>query len=219
MPPAPPSASTRTLVPFSSKLSSVIVKKPGRPSKAAERRAQILTAMAAVIAREGIAATTLAKVASQAGFHRTLVAHYFGDRRSLIDAFIDQAAAIYGDRQILGDQAARIETRVERLFEPGHYATHEDLIVWTELAALAARDDHVRQRLRSLWEDRWLPSIEEQLHNARPKAEPAKVSEVAYGLACLAESHWNLGLQGVATPQRRRQAQSAARLLLASLPT
>ncbi len=42
--------------------------------------------MATVIAREGIAAATLTNVASQAGFHRTLVAHYFGDRRSLIDA-------------------------------------------------------------------------------------------------------------------------------------
>lgn len=197
----------------------MIVKKLGRPSKAAERRAEILAAMATVIAREGIAATTLTKVASQAGFHRTLVAHYFGDRRSLIAAFIDQVVAAYGDRQILGDQATGIETRVEGAFEPGHYTAREDLIVWTELAALAARDEQVRQRLRSLWEDRWLPTIEQQLQTARPEAAPGKISEVAYGLACLAEAHWSLELQGVATPQRRRQAQSTARLLLASLPT
>jgi AcrR family transcriptional regulator len=197
----------------------VIVKKVGRPSKAPERRAEILAAMATVIAREGIAATTLAKVASQAGYHRTLVAHYFGDRRSLIDAFIGQVVAAYGDLQILGDQSTSVETRAEKAFEPGHYTTREDLIVWTELAALAARDEQVRQQLRSLWEDRWLPTIEQQLQAARPKADPSKISEVAYALACLTESHWSLELQGVATPQRRRQSQSTARLLLASLPT
>jgi AcrR family transcriptional regulator len=196
----------------------VIVNKVGRPSKAIERRGQILIAMAAVVAREGIAATTLAKVADEAGFHRTLVAHYFGDRRSLLDAFVDRVVALYGDRQILGGQTASIEKRVQRAFDPGHYVTREDLNVWTELVALSARDERIRARLHSLWVDRWLPMIERELQVARPKATSRDISQVAYGLACLVEAHWSLELQDVATPRRRRLGQRTARLLLDSLP-
>jgi AcrR family transcriptional regulator len=196
----------------------VIVNKIGRPSKSAERRAGILLAAAEVVARDGLAETTVAKIADAAGLQRTLVLHYFGDRASLIAAFIDQAVAIYGDTQILGDQTQTIEERLDRAFEPGHYAEPGDLVIWAELVALAARDGSVRHRLWSLWRDRWLPMIEHELRLARPLATAAQTGTAAYGIACLVEAHWSLYLQGLDSPQHRRHAQASARLLLGSLP-
>jgi AcrR family transcriptional regulator len=196
----------------------VIVNKIGRPSKAAERRAGILAATAAVVARDGLAETTVAKVADEAGLQRTLVFHYFGDRQSLISAFVDQVVAVYGDRQILGDQARTIEERLDSAFEPGHYAAREDLVVWTELVALAARDDAVRARLAALWAGRWLPMISRELQAARPRATAAQADEIGYGIACIVEAHWSLQLQGLDSPRQRGHAQASARALLGSLP-
>lgn len=196
----------------------MIVNKVGRPSKAEERRAGILVAATAVAAREGIAGTTVGKVADEAGIQRTLVLHYFGDRRSLIDSFIEQTVAVYGDLQILGDRTASLEQRIDAAFDAGHYASRDDLVVWTEIAALAARDDAVRNRIRTLWSQRWLPLIEAEIQAARPGAPRSRVRAVSYGIACLAEGYWALWLQGLDSPGQRHHAQASARLLLASLP-
>ena len=196
----------------------MIVNKIGRPSKATERRAGILAATGRVVAREGLAETTVAKVADEAGLQRTLVFHYFGDRQSLISAFIEQVVAAYGDLQIVGDQARTIEERIDGAFEPEHYAAREDLVVWTELVALAARVPAVRARLRALWTDRWLPMISRELRTARPRATAAQVQQIGYGIACLAEAHWSLQLQGLDSAEHRGHGQACARALLDSLP-
>ncbi|RZS44750.1 TetR family transcriptional regulator [Herbihabitans rhizosphaerae] len=193
------------------------VNKPGRPSKAVERRAEILDAMARVVARSGLDDATVSAVADEAGMQRTLVFHYFGDRPGLLAAFIDEVVGGYG-RRMLGAEHLSIEARIDRAFAPGFYANRDDLVVWTELVALAARDDTVRDRLRVLWLDVWLPEVERQLALAAPTATTAAVGQVAYGLTCLVEAHWAFVLQGVDAPKRRRQARAAARLLLAGLP-
>ncbi|WP_246351366.1 TetR/AcrR family transcriptional regulator [Nocardia barduliensis] len=174
--------------------------------------------MASVVARDGLAKTTIANVAAAAGLQRTLVLHYFGDRRGLMEAFINEAVAVYGERMLLVDGTEPIETRLDRLFEPGAYQRRDDLVIWTDLVAQSARDEVVRQRLHDLWTHRWFPEIERQLATARPHAQPAQVTQVAYALACLVEAHWAFHLQGLDDTLRRQQAQQAARTLLATLP-
>jgi AcrR family transcriptional regulator len=186
----------------------------GRPSKAAERKTAILLATASVVARDGLAETTVGKVADEAHIQRTLVLHYFRDRQSLIEAFVNQVVAFYGDLQIVGGAVEPIERQIDRAFDDGFYARDEDLVVWSELVALAARDASIRERLCSLWEDRWLPMIREELRKAFPTASSSSVRQGAYGLACLVEAHWSFRLQGLDNPERRRQAKANARLLL-----
>ncbi len=180
---------------------------------------EILRAMTAVVARDGLAGITIANVAAAAGLQRTLVLHYFGSRDELMASFITTAVAEYGDRMVGGDGPERepIEARLDGLFEPGTYRSREDLVIWAELVAKAARDQTVRQRLHELWTGRWLPEIERQLGLAYPDADAERVEQVAYALACLVEAHWYFQLQGVDEDRRRRQAQQAARTLLATL--
>ncbi|MEU5407800.1 TetR/AcrR family transcriptional regulator [Nocardia asteroides] len=195
------------------------VNKVGRPSKAKERVAQILRAARSVVAAEGFSATTLSRVATAAGVQRTLVLHYFGNRDGLMQAFITDAVAAYGDAMLRLGADEPIEDRVARMFEPGAYTNRDDLVVWCELVALAARDSLVRRRLTELWTQRWLPALELQLADTYPGAAPAQIAGTAYALACLFEAHWAFHLQGVDGPERAEQGRHAAHALLATLQT
>lgn len=176
--------------------------------------------MAVVVARDGLAGTTIGNVATAAGLQRTLVLHYFGNRDGLMAAFINEAVTAYGDQMLgAGGDDEPFEVRLDRLFEPGAYRTRADLVIWVELVAKAARDDEVRERLRELWTQRWLPEVARQLRAAYPGAGEGQIGSVAYGLSCLVEAHWYFHLQGVDGDERRRQAQQAARMLLTTLDT
>ena len=176
--------------------------------------------MGSVVAREGLAGATIANVAEAAGLKRTLVLHYFGSRDGLMTSFITEAVAEYGDRMVgVGGESAggSVEERVDRLFEPGVYESRDDLVIWVELVARAARDQGVRQRLNELWTGRWLPEIERQLSAAFPAADADQIAQVAFGLSSLVEAYWYFHLQGLDDEARRRQAHGAARTLLAGL--
>jgi len=178
--------------------------------------AEILQATASVVAKDGLAGTTVANVATAAGLQRTLVLHYFGSRDGLMSSFITEAVAAYGD-QMLGGQDESVEESLGRLFGPTAYRTQADLVIWVELVARAARDESVRQRLTELWTQRWLPAVERRLQQDYPQASAEQVEQVAYALSALVEGHWYFHLQGV--QGRRHHALQAARALLATLET
>ncbi len=179
--------------------------------------AEILDATAGVVARDGLAGATLSNVAAAAGLQRTLVLHYFGSRDALIGAFIDHAVAAYGTAMLCGRADESLQQRIEAMFAPGAYRTSEDLVVWTELVALSARDPAVRGRLQDLWDRRWLPDLEAQLAALYPSASTEAVAATAYALASLFEAHWAFNVQGVADERRQRQATQAAHTILERL--
>jgi AcrR family transcriptional regulator len=193
------------------------VNKGGRPSKARERIAGILDATAGVVARDGLPGTTLSNIAAAAGLQRTLVLHYFGSRDALIGAFIEQTVSAYGTAMLRGHAGEPLRQRIEAMFAPGAYRTTEDLVVWSELVALSARDPAVRRRLQDLWAHRWLPDLEAQLAAEYPGASAEAVAAAAYALACLFEAHWAFSVQGVGDEQRQRQAMTAAETILERL--
>lgn len=195
------------------------VKEAGRRGKASERTAEILAATARVVARDGLADTTMSKVAEEAGLQRTLVLHYFKSRDELVDRFVSVAVAQYGAGMLSVDTGTSLHLRFDVMFAPGAYADRGDLVIWIELVALAGRDVGVRERLRELWTQHWLPELEHQLSVDYPGASAQARSAAAYGLACLFEAHWAFDLQGVSGPGRRQQATQAARAILAPLGT
>lgn len=194
------------------------VKQLGRPSKASERIAEILQATVHVVARDGMAGVTFAKVADAAGMQRTLVLHYFASREQLISAFIDHAVGAIGT-EILHRRPKEtpLRQRIPEIFRPGTYRSREELVVWIELVALSARDSTVRQHMRNLWNERWLPDLEGQIAEAYPSAHNETVAASAYALACLFEAHWAFSLQNVVDETRQRQAERTALLILDNL--
>jgi AcrR family transcriptional regulator len=184
---------------------------------ARQRTKQILRAMAGVVARDGLAGTTIANVAAAAGLKRTLILHYFGSRDGLMESFITEVVAVYGEQMFSAADDLPVTARVDRLFEPGAYRTQNDLVIWVELVARSARDPVVRQRLHDLWTERWFPEITRLLQTAYPHAGTEDVNRVAYGLASLVEAHWYFHLQGLGGGDHRRYAQQSAHALLETL--
>ena len=134
--------------------------RPGRKSKAEQRRREILAAFARCIGRHGLAESSVARVAEEAGLQRTLVFHYFGDRQALIDALIDYEVEFH--EQALSESLAgvgpgeRLERLLDYFFGGGFYARFpESGQVWLELVGIASRDPRLRSRLVTLWR-RWL---------------------------------------------------------------
>ena len=64
-------------------------RKPGRPrAEQANHRERLLDAAVACFAADGVSATSLRKIALQAGVTPALVNYYFGSKQQLLDAFI-----------------------------------------------------------------------------------------------------------------------------------
>lgn len=63
-----------------------------------QRRADIATLTIDIVAREGIQAATIRRIAAEAGFSTTAITHYFADKRELLEwAF--QSLASEGERR------------------------------------------------------------------------------------------------------------------------
>ncbi|MEZ5211628.1 TetR family transcriptional regulator [Gordonia sp. PP30] len=188
----------------------------GRPDKTDERTAQILAAMAGVVARDGLTGATISKVAEAAGLRRTLVLHYFGNRDRLVDAFLTQTVAAYGTAMVNIDRLTTAQL-IDAAFEPGIYHSDLDLAVWLDLVALAARDPAVRDRLHRLWRESWLPAIAGRIVAQIPGTDAARAHSVAYALVAVFEGHWSLVAQGVPTATDTAAAKSAAHALIGTL--
>ena len=94
----------------------------GRPSNRAQRRREILTAFARVLADHGYAGATIAAVAAEAGVAPGLVHHHFDSKAELLQA-------------LLQDLVARFRQRVR------HYEPQQDRLLAYVDGALKL-DDH-----------------------------------------------------------------------------
>lgn len=70
----------------------------GRPSNRTERRAQILTAFAKVLAEHGYAGATIAAVAAQAGLAPGLLHHHFKSKQEMLEALLQSLIAGFRSR-------------------------------------------------------------------------------------------------------------------------
>lgn len=162
----------------------------------------------------------MARVAESAGIQRTLVFHYFGDRQALIDALIGYE--VESHEHSLQEALAGVAPgeRLERLLDYFFGGRYYDRFpqpgqVWMELVAIAARDARLRSRLAELWRQ-WLAEFEEELAKAYPQAPRDRCATIAYGLTCLLEQNYSMGLQGL-DETRHVRARAAADALLSTL--
>ncbi|MFC3717053.1 TetR/AcrR family transcriptional regulator [Luteimonas soli] len=85
---------------------------PGRPvGKPADQRERLLDAAIACFVRQGISATSLRAIASEAGVTPALLHYYFGDKKQLVDALVEERmlpafAVVRGRVEAAGDDVA-----------------------------------------------------------------------------------------------------------------
>lgn len=122
-----------------------------RPRIGTERREEILAAFEACVVRKGLAKTTLADVAEQAGQPRPLVRYFIGNRDTMVTALIDRllerGEAHFRQLPKGGDAEQAIDVVLERIF-----ADVTTNIVIMELWHVSLRDAALRARLAAIYD-------------------------------------------------------------------
>jgi AcrR family transcriptional regulator len=95
----------------------------GNPPQVDAARERLLDAAARCIAREGLAATTIASVAAEAGVSRPTVYRYFDDRDALVRECLRVAAARLRDTVL--DRVAELASPADMVVEAVVLAVHE----------------------------------------------------------------------------------------------
>jgi AcrR family transcriptional regulator len=123
-----------------------------RSSSARER---ILAAAVSQIAREGIDAVRIARIAVAARVSPSLVHYHFADREALLAEALDYSFSRAADARIFGERPA--ESHAERLSAmidaclPLTPALHDDWILWVELWLRTIRHAELRPFAEELY--------------------------------------------------------------------
>jgi AcrR family transcriptional regulator len=189
----------------------------GRPSLAAERRAQILEAFSRCLARRGLVGTTLDEIAAEAGVQRAAIRHFLGNREQLIRAGVEHIAARYAESLDAELRSAASSDRLAAILDSlflGRFATghtQEDRAIDAMMAA-AASDARVRRSLREMYamfEER----LAQEIAAASPDVALQRVVAIAYAIMCLAEQNSSMRFLGF-PPDRALAARTAAGSLI-----
>jgi TetR/AcrR family transcriptional regulator, transcriptional repressor of bet genes len=120
-----------------------------RPSNTQERRREIASALARVMARTGYDGASIAAIAAEAGVAAGGVHYHFGSKAEILTDLVDR---------LVGVARSRIEARLERadtardrllaildgLLDAGGDAEPDAVAVWSLIAAEAVRNEDVR---------------------------------------------------------------------------
>jgi AcrR family transcriptional regulator len=118
------------------------------------RRDQILTAFEACVVRKGLAQTTLADVAEEAGQPRPLVRHFIGNRDAMVTCLIErllERGEAQMDRALSVSRQVSPDAMVELLFDEIFADSTSNMIIM-ELWHLSLRDEALRSRLGALYQ-------------------------------------------------------------------
>lgn len=174
-----------------------------------ERTSQILDALERCILKNGLEASSLEKVAEEAGVKRPIIRHYIGNREDLLLALTDRF--VENDRQRVTAMVSalgggnRVEALLDMLFSPSNDSTAESILIYEELILAAARIGPIRERI-SRSTARFVDLISKELTCQFPEAEGHV--EVAWGVASIFYNH--ISLQTLRLPRRIAGASRAA---------
>lgn len=192
----------------------------GRKSLAHERAEQILDAFERCIIKHGFEASSLEKIAEEAGVKRSLIRHYLGNRDDLTEALI---------KRILKHEADLTKEAHEHLSPKD---LKKGLLNYLFFDYLDAKSKHIEILLKALWksvdQDKRIKAllqnlyqqgeleIKETLELIYPNASKKNLSNVAYGLLCLSEGVDNTQMLGF-DPKKAKGIKSLAETLLKTL--
>lgn len=189
-----------------------------RPSRKAERRAEILDAYGRCIARHGVEGATLEKTAEEAGLARALIRHNVGNKDDLLAAFLDRFLGKASEESKTLFESLprdnRVTTMITWLFDP-QYTDVQEVSVTNALVTAAIERPELAKQLRD-WTSGFVASIGRELKDAYPDADDEAIEAVATGISGIYFSFdTQLPLGGMA--KLRRSSETAAKLLVSAL--
>lgn len=162
----------------------------GRPSLAEVRRPQILDAVITCMTRDGIAGTTVAAVAQEAGVQPSIIRHYVGNRDDFVRAAVERAlanvhTAVIKPVEIL-PPTERLEAQLDLLFGGPLNAPDINQLV-DQLVADSYLDERTRSALHELYRD-FQQLLLDTLVDVYPNGAPEARRQAASGLLALAHA-------------------------------
>ncbi|MFI5954925.1 TetR/AcrR family transcriptional regulator [Cryptosporangium sp. NPDC051539] len=184
---------------------------PGRPTVAATRRQQIVSAFLALVGEKGLATVSLDDIASASGVQRSVMRHYVGNRAQLVRAAAADLVARYTEliRTAVGEEPSAQEA-IRYLFSRQWVAANEvEGRAFDELFHEAMRDPDLRLQLR----DAYGLLVDELAAAIRRTRPAAPADEIAYQIVCLAEHSSTMQQLGFAPEQAAAAEALALRLI------
>lgn len=161
-----------------------------RPKIDEERRTQILNALEACVVRNGIAKTTLANVAEEAGLPRSLVRYFMGNRDDMILKLFDrivERGEVELANHLDGEANPKMSDYLDFLFESLLLDKTSNRLLG-ELSYLAERDDAAREKLRDLYHAGCMKIADKMKVDKIGRSDTARF-DAAYAIFCLCYSH------------------------------
>ena len=157
----------------------------GRPSMAAQRAEEILDALESCIIENGIQATSLANIADKAGFKRSILRHYIGNRDEIICALSKRWSQAYALQWVELLQwlpsENKSESLIESMFLIGTKERVESTIIGEALFSEAKRLPLIREDQEKIMTD-FIQNMGSVLENDYPNADPSKLELVSHGV-------------------------------------
>lgn len=172
----------------------------GRPSMAAQRAEEILDALEVCIIEKGIQATSLENIAEQAGFKRSILRHYIGNRDEIICALSTRWSQIYAAQwsELMSwlPNNNKAEGLIDAMFIIGSKQRIDNTIIGEALFSEAKRLPSIKQDQEKIMLD-FIKYFSNVLADDYPDANTEAIELVSHGIYAnylLAESFLPLKL-------------------------
>ncbi|MGF1645915.1 MAG: TetR/AcrR family transcriptional regulator [Kineosporiaceae bacterium] len=163
-------------------------RRPGRPSLAGERRAQVLDAFLTLVGEHGLEAVTLDRVAQAAGVQRPVIRHFVGNRADLVRQAIGRLSEWYeAEVRTAVGAAPNVDALLDLLFGDTWtqgLSAHDR--AFDALLLEATRDAGTAAAVRRAYA-MLLDEVAAALQRESPRAGESLVRDTAYAVVCLAE--------------------------------
>jgi AcrR family transcriptional regulator len=188
----------------------------GRKSIAPQRQEEILDAFEHCIEKYGFSNSSTHRISEAANMKQPMIAHYFGNKRAMIDALVQRIMIDYISRlqKKLGNATGelRIQRLLDFIFGPGVLGGKAKRKVLIQLLAAAPHDEKLRVQMQSMYQS-FIEVAMLELQQAFPDIAPEKLKEGAYGILCLAVGNDTILLTAVPYANRKYARQCAEALI------
>jgi len=175
------------------------------------RRQELAVAAYEVLQEEGMAGTTLARVAERAGMSKGIVLHYFGGKDALLEAVMRLANSLLRDEVIARmNQATSPRTRLDAIiagnFSPRFFKP-EICNAWLSLCAEVPRNSEFARIQRAI-HARMRSNL---LSALRPLLPPERREAAVIGITAMIDGLWlrfGLNQDGLTVDQAMEQMNS-----------
>lgn len=189
----------------------------GRPSKFEERSEAIMRAFELCVARQGLTATTLNDIATEAGLPRSLVRYFMGNRDDMVDRLVERVmgrseVSLSLIRDSHGD--ARLDDLL-KLFFGEMFADDLTNRVMGRLWDASYDDDHIRARIQDIYEYA-IAQLSGAMKRERRGVSDAQRQSAAYAILSIVIGDSSFKDFGI-TPRKPTVLRKAADLIVETL--